>query len=115
MGEKLQQAIEWIANATDFVAAVIILIGFGRAMVAFVRAELGPGRARWSDLQGVRCVLGTYLLLGIEFMIISDILHSCVHRDLDSLYALGLLVVIRTVISFFLAKELEGVHREQVA
>ena len=112
---KMEDALGWIANATDFVAAAIILIGFVRAIIAFAQAELGPGRGRWNNLQGVRCTLGTYLLLGIEFMIISDILHSCVHRDLDSLYELGLLVVIRTVISFFLGKELESVHREKPA
>lgn len=114
MGEKLVEVLEGIAGATDLVAAAIVLIGFGRGVVAFAQAEAGPGRRRWDNLQNVRCTLGTYLLLGIEFMIISDLLHSCVHRSLENLYELGLLVVIRTVISYFLGKELESIHKTEV-
>ena len=117
MDEKLQHGIEWVAGATDFVAAAIILTGFLRGLVAFAMAETGPGASRRDRLQAVRCALGTYLLIGLEFMIVSDILHSCVHRDFKSLGELGALVAIRTVISFFLGRELEMVHRveEQTA
>jgi uncharacterized membrane protein len=42
-------------------------------------------------------------------MIVSDIIHSFLQPDLKSLGQLGLLVLIRTIISFFLGKELEAV------
>ena len=115
MGERIAEAIEWVAGATDFVAAVIILLGFARGLVRFIRAEVGSAKTRGQQLQEVRCQLGTYLLLGLEFMIVSDILHSCVHRDFESLGELGALVVIRTVISYFLGKELEHIHKTQTS
>jgi uncharacterized membrane protein len=115
MWEKGTHVVGWIADATDLVAAIMIMIGFVRGVVAWLRAEFGSGAMRWKGIQGARCALGTYILLGIEFMIVSDILHSCVHKDLESLAELGALVVIRTVISFFLGKELESVHGEETA
>ena len=110
MGDKIPHAIEWVAGATDFVAATMILIGFVRGLIGWLRAEFGSGTSRWGRIQSVRCLMGTYLLLGLEFMIVSDILHSCVNRDFRSLGELGALVVIRTVISYFLGKELDQVH-----
>ena len=58
----------------------------------------------------IRCQLGTYLLLGLEFMIASDIIHSFISRSPDDLLFLGLIVVIRTAIGFFLGKEMEEVR-----
>jgi uncharacterized membrane protein len=58
--------------------------------------------------------LGNYILIGLEFMIVSDIIHSFLKPDMESLYLLGAIVVIRTAISFFLGKELEAVRHEAV-
>lgn len=115
MWDKFSDVVEWIAGATDFVAALMVLIGFVRGVIAWLKAEFGPAAHRWKGIQSARCVLGSYLLLGIEFMIVSDLLHSSVSHDLKSLGELGALVVIRTVISYFLGKELESVHGEEQA
>ena len=44
----------------------------------------------------------------LEFMIVSDLIHSFLKPELSSLASLGVLVVIRTMISFFLGRELES-------
>ncbi len=68
---------------------------------------------RWNGMRSTRMVLGNYILLGLEFMIVSDIIHSFLQPDLLSLSTLGVLVLIRTMISFFLGKELEAVRHEE--
>ena len=55
---------------------------------------------RASELLDIRLFLGTYILFGLEFMIVSDLIHSFLKPELTSLASLGALVVIRTVISF---------------
>ncbi len=45
-------------------------------------------------------------------MIVSDLLQTIISRDLDDLIFLGGLVVIRTVIAYFLNKEIQEVHAE---
>jgi uncharacterized membrane protein len=70
-------------------------------------------------LLGLRHHLGTYLLLGLEFLIAADIIHTMAKPDLEGLIILGSIVAIRTIISYFLNRELsrtdhfkEGVPKE---
>jgi len=56
----------------------------------------------------LRRQLGSYILLGLEFMIAADIMHTFIKPSKDELIVLGSIVAIRTVISYFLDKELKG-------
>ncbi|MFC1845839.1 DUF1622 domain-containing protein [Chloroflexota bacterium] len=59
-----------------------------------------------SYLQQIRLTVGSYLLLGMEFLIAADIIRTIVKPTLEDLAILGGIVVIRTIISYFLGKEL---------
>ena len=59
----------------------------------------------------LRADMGRYLLLGLEFLIAADIIDSIIHRDMESLAELAIIVVIRTVISYFLEKEIEAIEK----
>ena len=56
---------------------------------------------------------GSYLLLGLEFMIAADIIYTIAKPNTEGLITLGSIVAIRTVISYFLNKEIEGRHNCQ--
>lgn len=110
--ESLTPVIEALAIAVDLIGVAIILIG---AVKFTVRASV----LEVQRLRGLACVhqirfnrmeLGGYILAALEFMIISDILHTVITRELEDLYFLGLLVIIRTAISFFLGLELKEVE-----
>lgn len=77
------------------------------------RRLFGDGRDGSGEdlLLRLRCVLGGYLLLGLEFLIVSDIIHSVLRRALADLAELGALVAIRTVIAFFLNHEMQRLER----
>jgi uncharacterized membrane protein len=55
-----------------------------------------------------RSLLGSYILLGLEFLIAGDIIHTVIKPTQEALVVLGAIVAIRTVISFFLNKELRA-------
>ena len=55
----------------------------------------------------IRQDLGYYLLLGMEFLVAADIIHTILNPSLEELAILGSIVAIRVVLSFFLQKELE--------
>ena len=57
-------------------------------------------------------VFGTYLLLGLEFLIASDILKTVLEPTLNELAILGGIVVLRTVLSVFLNKEIKELETE---
>ncbi len=51
--------------------------------------------------------LGSYILLGLEFMIAADIIHTVIQPTKESLTILAAIVGIRTIISYFLHLELK--------
>lgn len=56
-----------------------------------------------------RSQLGRSILLGLEFLVAADIIHTIlVELTLDSVLALGGIVLIRTILSFSLEAEIEG-------
>ncbi len=65
--------------------------------------------ARRHDL---RHHFGSYLLLGLEFLIAADIINTIVSPTLEEVGILGAIVVIRTVINLSLNKEMTDVHSD---
>ncbi|MCG8443198.1 MAG: DUF1622 domain-containing protein [Caulobacterales bacterium] len=108
--------LEHIAVGIDLIGVAIILFGFVVSLIKLLQClAMGAGLRRGvGDLQDVRLQLGVYILVGIEFMIASDIIHTVLTRELSDLAFVGALVAIRTAISFFLGRELAEV-RERVS
>ena len=59
-----------------------------------------------------RVELGRYILASLELFIVSDIIHTALSLAFADLLFLGLLVVIRSVISYFLDRELDQLRKE---
>ena len=112
--EPVVHGLEMIAIGIDLIGMTIILYGFVISLVGFVVGEVRHfGREDSLHVhQQIRLKLGTYILLGIEFMIASDIVHTVISRNLEDLFFVAALVAIRTAISFFLGQELAEARRE---
>ena len=61
----------------------------------------------YRERESLRHQFGSYLLLALEFMIAADIIATFTHPTLKDIAFLGGIVAIRTVISYFLEKEIE--------
>ena len=107
--------LETIASAIDLIGIAIVLLGFTRALFAFLRNEIGRFRSGGGAgcMHKVRIDLGTYILVGIEFMIASDIINTVLKRQLEDLVFVSALVAIRTVISYFLGRELAEIRGKE--
>jgi uncharacterized membrane protein len=76
---------------------------FGRFAVALIARRSGDN---YSDL---RRNLGRVILLGLEILIIADIVRTViVDPTIESVISLGLIVVIRIILSFSLEVEIDG-------
>ncbi|WP_299359470.1 DUF1622 domain-containing protein [uncultured Paracoccus sp.] len=111
--QPLVELIEWTATAIDLFAIAVLLVGAFRFILGVLRAEFNrrPDE-RVKGINSERVELGRYILAGLEILIVSDIIHTAVSLAMADLVYLGLLVLIRSVISFFLERELEAVRRE---
>jgi uncharacterized membrane protein len=100
--------IEDVVRVVEAVGAGIMVVGGAVALVAFVLQARDPAR-RADAYPRVRRTLGRTILLGLEVLIIGDIVRTIiVEPTIESVGVLGLIVVIRIVLSFSLEIEMEG-------
>jgi uncharacterized membrane protein len=108
--QGLVLVLEWIAAAIAILAIMVMLIGTARFLAGFVRAETLRAEAnRARIINRERVELGRYILSGLELFIVSDIIHTALSLALGDLLFLGLLVAIRSAISYFLDREISGI------
>ena len=107
-GHEVLGWIEIAALAIEVLAVVIIVVAIfystGRFLIqAAVRREV---RERYDQL---KISLGRSLLLGLEILVAADIVRTvALEATLQSIAVLGLLVLIRTFLSWALVVEIEG-------
>jgi uncharacterized membrane protein len=75
----------------------------------FLRAEVAGDR-RIAAIDDSRIELGRYILAGLELFIVSDIIETALSLQLRDLVFLGLLVAIRSAISYFLEREVTNIR-----
>lgn len=61
----------------------------------------------YRERESVRHQFASYLLFALEFLIAADIIATVIHPEFEEIAILASIVVIRTVISYFLEKEIE--------
>jgi uncharacterized membrane protein len=105
--EFLIVAVGYLRLAVEAIGAAVIGIGASATVFRYVLSLLGLRKYTNSDL---RLYLGRFLALGLEFQLASDILATAVAPTFEEVQLLAAIVVIRTVLNYFLQKELE---REQ--
>lgn len=104
---SFDELMELVVRGFEIGGVLILVVG---SVAAFVQAgvsyrKVGPRRA----YEEARRNVGRAILLGLEFLIIADIvLTITVDATLESALALGLIVLVRTFLSFSLEIELEG-------
>ncbi|GJM16361.1 MAG: hypothetical protein DHS20C13_16880 [Thermodesulfobacteriota bacterium] len=96
-----------VTDIIDLVAILFILWGFIKSMYDFFVLRIKNKTLSSTDIKSIRCYLGTYLLLGLEIMIVADIIKTVINQTTEDLIFLGGIVLIRTVLSYFLNKEIE--------
>jgi len=107
-------ALEIIQTISDLAGMAAAAVGLISGVLMWLMLEIRlmakqeHASERCRGIRSVRAWMGRYILLGLEFMIVSDVIHSFLSPDLNSLYKLALIVVVRTAISFFLGKEIEA-------
>jgi uncharacterized membrane protein len=104
---------ETIAAVIDLFAIVILLIGAARFLVDIGASEITrPGNKRVRKMNLARAELGRYILAGLELFIVSDVIHTALSLKFSDLLFLLLLVIIRSITSYFLDRELAEIREE---
>lgn len=101
-----EQTVGDIAKVVEGVGVAILVIGAAGAFALYARDVAAKTRDAYGKL---RRNLGRVILLGLEVLIIGDIIRTIVvDPTLESVAVLGLIVLIRIVLSFSLEAEIDG-------
>jgi uncharacterized membrane protein len=95
-----------VARVIEGTGVFIMAIGLAAVLIRYVYDVLRKGAGSYQQL---RVNLGRVILLGLEILIVGDIIRTIiVEASLESVLVLALIVVIRTVLSFALEVEISG-------
>jgi uncharacterized membrane protein len=109
--EKVMEPESFVASAAhgvEVASVVVLLLGALLAGGAFAR-RLVRGAAFEHAYHGLRADLGRAILLGLELLVIADIIGTvAVSPTVKNLAVLALIVAIRTFLSFALELDVSG-------
>lgn len=103
-----EDAMEVVVRGFEIAGIAILAVGSLRAAVVAAVALIRGERA--GVYERARVQVGQAILLGLEVLIIADIvLTVTIDQTIESAATLGIIVLVRTFLSFSLEIELEGV------
>ena len=102
----LENLIDLAAKAIEVLAVAIIVIAIIHGSIRFLLSITNKADEAY---ERYKTQLGKGLLLGLEFLVAADVVRTVVlEPTLQNVMILGLLVVIRTFLSWSLVVEIEG-------
>jgi uncharacterized membrane protein len=104
-----EEAMNHVAQGFEVVGALVLLVGL---LVSLGLGARAYSRTRDGSLayRALRESFGGVILLGLEVLVAADLIRTvAVEATLESVAVLGAIVAIRTVLSFSLETEIEGV------
>jgi uncharacterized membrane protein len=106
---KNMDIINYVSFGIGAIGAVIIVWGslVSAVQLGMVEFKRLIGQNLNVERSRIRHHLSVYLLTGLEYMIGADIIRTVIRPTLQELIILGSMVAIRTVISYFLNKEMK--------
>ena len=104
----LAETMEQVARGVEVVGIATLALGLVLALVQAARVLIA-GQDAEEAYRLVRTVFGRSILLGLEFLVAADIIRTvAVDPSLENVGVLGLIVLIRTFLSFSLEVEIDG-------
>lgn len=108
--ETVRTVVDVLVRLVESAGAIVIFSG---AAIAFVRFVVVAVRSRSAaDFVPIRLDLGRFLAIGLEFQLASDILRTAVAPTFLEIGELAAVAAIRTVLNFFLAREIRDERAE---
>lgn len=102
------EAMDWVSRGFEVVGIGVLVVGFLAGVVKSVLAYAGGQREGAYDL--VRRYFGRSILLGLEILIAADLIRTvAIDPTLQNVLVLGLIILIRTFLSFTLEIEIDGI------
>ena len=107
---ELKNILQILVTILDWLSVLVIIYGVIMQFINFIISEF-TAKDRSVAVEKVTMLknfLGTYILFALEILIGADIIESILDPSIDHILSLAALVIIRTIISYFLNKEIKS-------
>ena len=110
---SLHTLLLYIQDITSLCGVLIIFFGILVALYHYITSpfydpELNPDK----DINQIRLTLGQILTLGLEFIVAADLIGTTTAPDYYSVGIVASIVLIRTLLSYTLNREIEGISQQ---
>lgn len=107
---QYKDILKYLIFALDFISILIIVYGIILQFIGFIKSEITSKKRKVAvdNIMMLRNYLGIYILFSLEILIGADIIESILDPSMEHILSLAALVIIRTIISYFLNKEIES-------
>ncbi len=105
---NIESVFSTVAVGFETVGVIVMIVGFVLALFLAARAlaRREPGQQAFTIL---RTTLGSSILLGLEVLVAADLVRTITSKpSLEEAAILGMIVLIRTVLSMSIQIEIEG-------
>jgi uncharacterized membrane protein len=107
------QGVELIAEGLEYLGVAVIGLAFPYATI---RGLVHLRQRNPDAYDRLKIFIGKALQLGLEFLVAADIIRTVtINRTREGIISLGLLIVVRTFLSWSITVEIEGCWPWQVA
>ena len=104
-----EETVHDVVKVVEAVGASIMVFGGLVVFAVYVPRMLSPA-TRPGSYEALRRQLGRCILLGLEVLIVADIvLTIIVEQTIESVVVLGVIVIVRILLSFSLEVEMDGI------
>jgi len=105
---SIEHLFDSLAIVFEVAGAAVLVVGFLVAVVLGIRSLIrGDGAA--STFRTVRATLGGAILLALEVLVAADLIRTLREPSLEEALILGIIVLIRTVLSISIQIEIDGI------
>ncbi len=113
MEVDLRIIFEYLYIAIGTIGVAIIVWGVILTVFRLLKLEFSRFKHKsiYRERESVRHLFASYLLLALEFLIAADIIVTVIHPTFEEIAILASIVAIRTVISYFLEKEIDKFNK----
>lgn len=105
---SIDSVVAMIVLVLEGLGVVTMIIGFIIAGYFSIRI-LAHSRGGQAAFHTLRTMVGSSILLGLEILVAADLIRTVMNPSFEETVVLGIIVAIRTVLSFSIQIEIDGV------
>jgi uncharacterized membrane protein len=111
--ESFHTLLLYTQHSISFCGVLVIFLGVVNALFRYISYMFYNSKTLKMDINQIRLRLGRVLTLGLEFIVAADLIGTTTTPDYYSVGILASIVLIRTLLSYTLNREINAISQQE--